>query len=296
VFLNGEAEPRPGWLANMLRLAEADPSLGVIGSRLLSADGAIHAGVSLRDLGVPYLAPPGASADGAEPFPGVADGALLISADLFQRLGGFADGPLAQLDLCLRVWASGARVVSCPGSTLAVAQARQPTLDKRFLRRWAGRWPQAMRPLVGQVTLPDALRRFVTVAFADELIASPELIRAYLAEFGEADDATLLVYAPDEQPARLADRLGGLLAQVGQVEADLLALAVKGSPRGEAALLHAADAVLSRRQSANGTPVFDEAGLPALRAAADRLLGGQPEVLEGGARGVDHPRAGAPGA
>ena len=51
-------------------------------------------------------------------------------------------------------------------------------------------------------------RSFVTVAYARELIEAPELLGAYAARFGDGDDATLVLYAPDEDPASSPQRCG----------------------------------------------------------------------------------------
>src|SRR5215210_6516857 len=47
--------------------------------------------------------------------------------------------------------------------------------------------------LARRCTVDETLRSFTTLAFADELVATPELLRAYASAFGPRDDATLLI-------------------------------------------------------------------------------------------------------
>jgi FkbM family methyltransferase len=47
--------------------------------------------------------------------------------------------------------------------------------------------------LARQCTTDDPMRSFTTLAFADELVASPDLLSAYASAFGPRDDATLLI-------------------------------------------------------------------------------------------------------
>jgi FkbM family methyltransferase len=114
-------------------------------------------------------------------------------------------------------------------------------------------------------------RSFVTVAYARELIEAPELLGAYAARFGDADDATLVLYAPDEDPALVAAALRATLAQAGADGAagpDLMALIVPAA-QGDAVVAAAAHAVLSRRSVLGAVPRFDETSVDRLRAQAE---------------------------
>jgi FkbM family methyltransferase len=114
-------------------------------------------------------------------------------------------------------------------------------------------------------------RSFVTVAYARELIEAPELLGAYAARFGDADDATLVLYAPDEDPALVAAALRATLEQAGADGAegpDLMALIVPAA-EGDPVVAAAADAVLSRRAGLGAVPRFDETSVDRLRARAE---------------------------
>src|SRR3954447_23245523 len=92
-------------------------------------------------------------------------------------------------------------------------------------------------------------RSFVTVAYARELIEVPELLGAYAARFDAADDATLVLYAPDEDPALVAAALRATLEQTGtdgDDGPDLMALIVPAAD-GDPVVAAAANALLSRR-------------------------------------------------
>ena len=114
-------------------------------------------------------------------------------------------------------------------------------------------------------------RSFVTVAYARELIEAPELLGAYAARFGDADDATLVLYAPDEDPALVAAALRAALAQAGADGAagpDLMALIVPAA-EGDPVVAAAAHALLSRRNGLAAVPRFDETSVDRLRAQAE---------------------------
>jgi FkbM family methyltransferase len=114
-------------------------------------------------------------------------------------------------------------------------------------------------------------RSFVTVAYARELIEAPELLGAYAARFGDGDDATLVLYAPDEDPALVAAALRAALAQAGADGAagpDLMALIVPAA-EGDPVVAAAAHAVLSRRSGLAAVPRFDETSVDRLRAQAE---------------------------
>jgi hypothetical protein len=53
------------------------------------------------------------------------------------------------------------------------------------------------------------------LAFAAELVATPELLSAYAAAVGDADDVTLLVHTTTAEAAAHAEALGRLVAGAG---------------------------------------------------------------------------------
>jgi FkbM family methyltransferase len=114
-------------------------------------------------------------------------------------------------------------------------------------------------------------RSFVTVAYARELIEAPELLGAYAARFAAGDDATLVLYAPDEDPALVAAALQATLAQAeadGADAPDLMALIVPAA-EGDPFVAAAANALLSRRSELGAVPRFDETSVDRLRAQAE---------------------------
>jgi FkbM family methyltransferase len=114
-------------------------------------------------------------------------------------------------------------------------------------------------------------RSFVTVAYARELIEAPELLGAYAARFAAGDDATLVLYAPDEDPALVAAALQATLAQAdadGADAPDLMALIVPAA-EGDPFIAAAANALLSRRSELGAVPRFDETSVDRLRAQAE---------------------------
>jgi len=94
----------------------------------------------------------------------------------------------------------------------------------------------------------DGARAFATLAYADELLFDPQLLRAYGEHFSADDDATLLIYAPFADQAELEQRLlqsAAIAGLAGEGSADLLALPYAGRHPDEAPLAASVDAVLS---------------------------------------------------
>jgi FkbM family methyltransferase len=122
-------------------------------------------------------------------------------------------------------------------------------------------------------------RSFVTIAYARELIETPELLGAYAARFDAADDATLVLYAPDEDPDLVAAALRATLVQTGtdgDDAPDLMALIVPAAD-GDPVVAAAADALLSRKAELGPVPRFDEASVDGLRARFEAT--GEPEPV-----------------
>jgi len=114
-------------------------------------------------------------------------------------------------------------------------------------------------------------RSFVTVAYARELIAAPELLGAYAERFTQSDDATLVLYAPDEDPALAAAALRATLARAGCDDddaPDFMALIVPAA-EGDPFVASAAHALLSHSGKLGTVPRFDETTVDRLRIRAE---------------------------
>jgi Glycosyl transferase family 2 len=110
----------------------------------------------------------------------------------------------------------------------------------------------ALERAAARAGLEDA-RRIAILAFADELIADPSLLRAYGSAVSSEDDATLVIVTRDADALVAAVGAAGL---DGTGSPDLLA--VDAQPAG-------ADAVFSRREH-DGLPRYDETSLGGLQA------------------------------
>ena len=94
----------------------------------------------------------------------------------------------------------------------------------------------------------DETRTFTTLAFVDELIEHPELLRAYADRFGPQDDASLILWTPGVSSARLLELAEQALAVAGLPDdrvPDVLLTPMPGAPEADAQLAKRADAVLS---------------------------------------------------
>ena len=130
LFLNDDIEVvDPRWLHALMEHAER-PEVGVVGPRLLYPDGRVqHGGMYLVDRSARH-AFRYAESDDPGPFglaaaehnvAAVTGACMLIRRDIFDAVRGPAEGQAVvnnDLDLCLRVWRMGKRVVYTPHTRL----------------------------------------------------------------------------------------------------------------------------------------------------------------------------------
>ncbi len=169
VFLNNDTIPHARWL-DALIAAAGDPTVGIVGAKLLYPDGTIqHAGIAVRDReGEPwpfhqYLCHPADArhVNRRRDLQMVTGACLLIRRDLARELGGFDEAfwnGHEDMDLCLRARALGYRVVYEPRAVVTHLESRTKQLlgverfnlqdgvdnDERrgrclFLERWRAR-------------------------------------------------------------------------------------------------------------------------------------------------------------
>ncbi len=155
-FLHCDAEPQPGWLSPLLALAESDPTVMVVASRLVTPDGAIESEGIAFAYASPYPLTPVAHGGGAPALPSMDTlivpaapaVALLVRADDFRRAQGFDAGHGAvasALDLCLRIGAQGGQVLVARNSTVIHQGSCQGDIADRdaawLTRHWMGKVP-----------------------------------------------------------------------------------------------------------------------------------------------------------
>lgn len=119
--------------------------------------------------------------------------------------------------------------------------------------------------------LPPPTRGAAIIAFADELIRTPSLLAAYAGTFTDADDVTLVIYAPAaEQDAIEGDVVQAAAAAGVDLAsgADMVVFATPGDQYSQDQLLRHCRALFSEvrtRALYPAPPVFGAAELPSLR-------------------------------
>ena len=157
VFLNNDTIPTKGWLNALVAEVEGDPTVAVVGSKLLYEDGTVqHAGVVFSREGLmPYHLYQGSHRDHPavnrrRTFQSVTAACMLIRREIFDTVGGFDEGfqnGFEDVDLCLKVRDKGWQIVYQPLSVLYHLESQTPgrkTHEQanalRFLKRWGQRW------------------------------------------------------------------------------------------------------------------------------------------------------------
>jgi GT2 family glycosyltransferase/glycosyltransferase involved in cell wall biosynthesis len=160
IFLNNDTIVSDGWLDALSDTLDRDPAIGIVGSRLLFADGVLQeaGGIIWRDgsgwnwgRGQDRMHPTYSFMRDADYVSGAA---LMIRHDLFREMKGFdelyAPAYYEDTDLCFRVRAKGYRVVMQPCSTIIHLEGQsngtsttsglkryQVVNAKKFRNRWA---------------------------------------------------------------------------------------------------------------------------------------------------------------
>jgi glycosyltransferase involved in cell wall biosynthesis len=155
VLLDGPVEAlTSNWIGRLSSFAEQD-GVGLVGAKILAADGRVEsAGLALRD-GLP--APVGFGSGPTEfgplallqvcgNFCAVAGAAAITHAD-FEDLGGLDENlaELAVVDLSLRAWNRGQRIVGAPDAILRRLPGQPgPVNDLAALQRFRARWGETL--------------------------------------------------------------------------------------------------------------------------------------------------------
>ncbi|MNH89328.1 Glycosyl transferase family 2 [compost metagenome] len=169
VFLNNDTVAiSPDWLDALVSEAMR-PDVGVVGCRLIYADGAIqHAGFVSLDARDHFLTHEGLGAPGSDAgYLGrhalvhetiaVTGACMAVRKDVFKRLGGFDAARFAvegnDVDFCFKARAAGLKVLYSPNATLYHLESRTRTFDEdhrqlsaEASRRLWDRWGSAVCP------------------------------------------------------------------------------------------------------------------------------------------------------
>ena len=157
LFLNNDTTVRPDWLAPLVRLADADPRVGLVGSKLLNPDGTLQeAGGAILSNG--WGQPYGAGDDPALPqynqvreVDVVVGACMLVRRAAWDGVGGFDDryAPAfyEEFDLAFALRETGYRTLYQPASQVthwgsnsygAAARDRQSARNHaQFCTKWA---------------------------------------------------------------------------------------------------------------------------------------------------------------
>ena len=159
VFLNNDCLPLPGWLDSLLETIDSDPQIGIVGSKLLNADGSLQeaGGIMWRDAsgwnygrGENPLAPEYNYKKEVDYCTGAS---FCIKKSLWEEVGGFdesfAPAYYEETDLSFRLREKGYKTVYQPKSVAIHLEGisngtdlssglkkHQVTNKQKFLERW----------------------------------------------------------------------------------------------------------------------------------------------------------------
>ncbi len=165
LFLNNDTEVQPGWLDALLEIAENDPRVGAVGSKLLFPDGTIqHAGVVIvndKMHGDPLLATHNfykepadkPEANRAMTYQALTAACLLVRKNLFDELQGFDTqfwNGYEDVDLCFRIAQQNYLLVYQPKSVVYHFESQSGperwTKVKENIQRLHQKWLGKIKP------------------------------------------------------------------------------------------------------------------------------------------------------
>lgn len=164
VFLNNDTVVKDAWLDWLVIVAEANPQIGAVGSKLIYPDGRLQeaGGIIFRDgsgwnFGR-YGSPESFEYNFSRDVDYCSGAALLVRADLFRAIGGFAaefaPGYYEDADLCFEIRRRGYRVVYEPRSEVVHFEGLSAGTDvesgmKRFQNinhpKFVQKWSNALQ-------------------------------------------------------------------------------------------------------------------------------------------------------
>lgn len=231
VFLNNDTTPRAGWLETMLRCADEDPKIGIVGCRLLYSDETVqHAGIAFSQAdGEPrhiYRGFPGdhPAVTQTRHLQAVTGACLLVRRTLFEALSGFDstyENGFEDVDLCLRVAQVGHAVAYCGEAVVSHLEAvsRRPDstapsgAESHNRSEFAQRWAATVRRDEVSLYAEDGLVAFAAGdIYPLQMTVAPELATA----IGEQTTAELaqLLNIRSRQVFDLEKEIGYLTARL----------------------------------------------------------------------------------
>jgi GT2 family glycosyltransferase/glycosyltransferase involved in cell wall biosynthesis len=177
ILLNSDLIAHKGWLERLQYGALQEPSAGIVGPKLLYADGTIQSAGTVRNPGAPewfdhaHRFKPAAHPEAgvALPYLAMTGAALYIKRAVIDAIGYLDEGygmAYEDVDYCLRAWDAGFQVLYYPHASLTHLEAKTRGMDQgereldsqqRFWERW-GSWLE-----VRQVRAEDGRLRIVYV-------------------------------------------------------------------------------------------------------------------------------------
>jgi GT2 family glycosyltransferase len=197
VLLNNDTEPRGAWLSELLGTARADPTIGMVGAKLLDADDVIsEAGAIIWSDGDGWNYGRGALKDRHE-YNWVRDvdyasaACVLVRRDLWQEAGGFderyAPAYYEDADLAFTARELGYRVVYQPlaeivhlegathGTDEHVGAKRNQVINRaKFVEKWQPRLGEQRKNDAQNVLLASRRRAHPEVLYVDAGILTPD--------------------------------------------------------------------------------------------------------------------------
>jgi GT2 family glycosyltransferase len=159
ILLNSDMIAHKRWLERLQYGAYLEPGAGIVGPKLLYADGTIQSAGTIRNPGAPEwfdhahrfkpAAHPPANAEA--PFLAMTGAALYIKRPVIDAIGYFDEAygmAYEDVDYCLRAWEAGFHVLYYPHASLTHLEAKTRGMEqgereidsqRRFWERW-GHW------------------------------------------------------------------------------------------------------------------------------------------------------------
>ena len=234
LFLNDDTETHEGWLRAMKKILFLDPTVGIVGSKILSMeDGKIqHIGMGLDRPGGPLAFHPFFGADPGLPevcqdreMDAVTGACMMVRQGDFERLGGFDEmyegGFYEDTDLCLRmkqdlgkkcVYCSSSEVVHKLGASFTSEDGYMGANEAKFRKRWEGKIENNSYRFTGKKSLYRPKSALILDSFVGTAGGGERAVCGLAKVLSERYHVSIVVnqrdFVEDAVRARLQDLLG----------------------------------------------------------------------------------------
>ena len=193
-FLNPDTEVTPGSLGKLIAFMEANPAVGLAGSKMVYPDGKLQESVSYRYPGQSYTTSELSGLKGSIAW--VLGACMIARTEILMKMGGFDEDFFLygeEQDLCLRIRRAGYEIGYCPGAVV-VHRGGHSERNSSSLELWTKRTQAEylfykkhyLRPNIERILRRELIKacwRIATLNLSLPFVKNRERVKEKLAKY-----------------------------------------------------------------------------------------------------------------